>query len=339
MSLVLLTFILRIKTPETTLLAGLKSFDWIGSITIVGGTICFLCGLESGSEAQHGWTSALTLGLLLGGIALLIVFGVYENRWARSPLIPLQALANRYNVAAILTAVLHGFVFIAFDFFLPLYFQVVLGASPIHSGLYMFALVLPLSAASFATGQFIRRTGRYQLSSRIGAALMTLGTGLFIDFEARTVWWKIIIYQIIAGIGAGPLFLSPMLALQHHLPKEQVATGTSAMSFLRMLATSASIVVGGVVLQNVGLKSESLTAPSTTISHHSRRAVSPMARQYTAALSKMWIFYTAVCGLMMISSMFIGKKATEESQCSADMAPSRDPDVGQGRNEKSQETA
>lgn len=337
MSLMLLTFILRIKTPQTSLLAGLKSFDWVGSITIVGGTICFLYGLEAGSEAQHGWKSTLTLSLIIGGIALFIIFGMYETRWAQSPLIPFAALANRYNIAAILTAIFHGFVFIAFDFFLPLYFQVVLGASPVHSGLYMFALVLPLSAASFGTGHFIRKTGKYQLSSRIGAVLMTVGTGLFINLDPKTVWWKIITYQVIAGVGAGALFLSPMLALQHHLPKNQIATGTSAMSFLRMLATSVSIVVGGVLLQNVGLESGSLTSPSATASNHDRQVVSSTSRQYTSALSKMWIFYTVVCGLMLISSMFVGRKATEEPQESADNPTTSKSDAGQDRDEKSQD--
>jgi Na+/melibiose symporter-like transporter len=312
-SLILLTLVLRLDSPRTPLLQGLKSFDWIGSVTIVGGTICFLCGLDAGTDPRHGWKSAFAIGLLCGGIALLIIFSVYEWHWAQSPLVPCRALANRFNIASILTAVFHGFVFVSFDFFLPLYFQVVLGASPLHSGLYLFALVLPLSAMSFATGQFIRRTGKYDLSAWIGAAVMTLGTGLFISFDASIVWWKIIVYQVIAGIGAGPLFLSPMLSLQDHLEKEYISTGTSAFTFMRSLATSMTVVVGGVVLQNVGLSSGSLTPHmATSDGGDGNEAAAATPQEYSKALSKMWIFYTAVCGLMLLSSMGIRKKANSQ---------------------------
>ena len=42
-----------------------------------------------------------------------------------------------------------------------------------------------------------------------------------------------------------------------------------------------------------------------------------MAQEYTAALSKMWIFYTAVCGLMLISSLFIQRKRTLQTTASS----------------------
>lgn len=303
-SLLLLAFALRIKTPRISIATGLKKFDWFGSAVIVGGTICFLCGLESGASAQHSWTSAFTMGLIVGGIVLWIIFVVYDWRWAEFPLVPMRVFAGRSNIAAVSTAFFHSFVFIAYDFFLPLYFQVVLGASPIHSGLYLFALVLPLSAISTGTGIFIKRTGNYQLAAWVGASIMTLGTGLFINFPSRTVWWKIIVYQLTAGVGAGPLFLAPMIALQSHLRKEDIAAGTSAFSFLRSISTSISIVVGGVVLQRGGLKGRSLTSGS----HRLRRAIPVQgAPDYTSALAGMWIFYTAACGLMLVSAFLIGK--------------------------------
>jgi Na+/melibiose symporter-like transporter len=303
-SLLLLAFALRIKTLRISIATGLKQFDWTGSAAIAGGTICFLCGLESGASAQHSWTSAFTLGLIVGGIILWIIFVVYEWRWAKFPLVPMRVFAGTSNIAAVSTAFFHSFVFIAYDFFLPLYFQVVLGASPIHSGLYLFALVLPLSAMSAGTGIFIKRTGKYRLAAWVGTLIMTLGTGLFIDFPSRTVCWKVIVFQIIAGVGAGPLFLAPMMALQHHLRKEDIAAGTSAFTFLRSISTSISIVVGGVVLQRGGLKGGSLA----TTSHRLHREQSVQAAPgYTSALANMWIFYTAACGLMIVSAFLIGK--------------------------------
>lgn len=305
-SLVLLFFTLKLNTTRITVAAGLKSFDWIGSVLIVGGTICFLCGLEGGASSIHDWKSAYTLGLILSGLAMVAFFVVYEWRFAKLPLVSMRVFVGRSKVAALATAFTHTFVFISYDFFLPLYFQVVLGASPIHSGLYLLVLILPLSVMASATGIFIKRTGKYRLATWVGSTFMTLGTGLFICFDSRTVWSKIIIFQLIAGIGAGPVFLSPMIALQNHLQPEDISPGTAAFTFIRSMASSISIVCGGVVLQK-GLGGEQLTM-SNTLGTTTGETIATQARHYMSGLSKLWIFYTAISGVMLLSSSLIGEK-------------------------------
>ncbi len=41
---------LSLKTPRTPLLAGLKALDWFGCLTIVGGTVMLLLGLNFGGS-------------------------------------------------------------------------------------------------------------------------------------------------------------------------------------------------------------------------------------------------------------------------------------------------
>lgn len=302
-SLGLLWFILRIETPKTGLIEGLKTFDWIGSFAVVGGTICFLCGLEGGASGSYGWKSAYTISLLVAGAVLICLFVIYEIYLAPSPLVPMRVFIGRVNVAAISAATSHSFVFIAYDYFLPLYFQVILRASPVMSGVYLLALVTPLSLCSAATGVVIKKTGNYHYAAWFGSVIMAIGTGLFINFNSSYTLWKIIIYQLIAGIGAGPLFLSPMLALQNHLRKEDIAAGTSAFTFLRSISTSVSIVVGGVVLQK-GIKSSTLT----DISSVRGGDVAEKRENYAQALSTLWIFYTAITGVVVLSSLMITKR-------------------------------
>lgn len=65
------------------------------------------------------------------------------------------------------------------EYYLPLYFQSVLSASPSYSG----ALVLPLTSVEAITGLisgvYIHRTGRYVGMIQFGAIFMALGNGLF----------------------------------------------------------------------------------------------------------------------------------------------------------------
>ncbi|KAH9904304.1 major facilitator superfamily transporter [Xylariomycetidae sp. FL2044] len=298
-SIIVLFFALDVPWPHVSLVEGLRSLDWIGCITVVGGTIMFLYGLETGSGGSHAWDSPMVLCLIIFGILLLSVFFLYEARYAKNPLIPSRIFGSTTNVAAFMTTCLHSFVFITYDYFLPLYFQVVLGFAPIISGVTLFALVIPLSVATFAGGYYVRKTGNFLPPLWIGGAVMTLGTGLYIDLGPTTNWAKIIIFQIIAGLGAGPMFQVPMIALQSHVRPEDVAMANSALTFARNLFTSTSIVIGTVLLQRT-LGGASLATQSDTGEANRTK--------YVSALRIMWIFYTAVCGVLIIMTLLVKKK-------------------------------
>ncbi|KAL2408082.1 Efflux pump dotC [Exophiala dermatitidis] len=324
-SLILLTFFLKLDTPKTPFWAGIQAIDWIGVITIVGGVVMFLLGMESGG-VTHPWDSAYTLCLIIFGIVTLGLFLVNEWKFAKYPIIPLRLFRDRSNLASLGVCFVHGFVFIASSYYLPVYFQTVLDATPILSGVYLFALVLSLSFASASVGIVIKRTGRYREPIWFGLVMMTLGYGLFIDLEPRANWAKIIIYQIVAGVGVGPNFQSPLIALQSHVKGHDIAVATALFGFVRNLSTSVSVVLGGVVVNNELAKKYSglrkvlppadaarLTSSSfgsTTSFVRSLHGVQKQAvnEAYTSSLRSMWIFYTAFSAFGIFVSLFITRK-------------------------------
>lgn len=312
LSLIVMVPMLRLKSPTIPFVEGLRSLDWIGSIIIVGGTICLLLGLETGASGDKGWSAPSVICLITFGVLLLAVFFAYEAKLAKNPLIPSHIFAKSTNIAAFSTACLQSFVFIAYDYFLPLYFQVVLGFEPLISGVSLFALVIPLSLATMSTGLFVARTGNYLLPTRSAAAIMTLGTGLFISFGAEVSWVKNILFLIVAGVGAGPLFQAPMIALQTHVEPVDVSAAMSAFTFMRSLFSSASIVVGSVVLQR------SLPGEGLTLGHDQGEPRETANRekigQYVAALRIMWIVYTSICGIMLLVTFFLKKADGGESE-------------------------
>jgi len=172
----IIMFFLDIETPKTPILAGLKAIDWLGSTTIVGGTVMFLLGLEYGG-VNYPWKSATVICLIVFGLLTIGLFFVNEWKVARYPVMPLRLFKRRSNVAALLSCFCHGTVFIAGAYFLPLYFQSVYLASPILSGVYTFPFVLSLSFMSAATGVFIKKTGQYLPPIWFGMVFLTLGFG------------------------------------------------------------------------------------------------------------------------------------------------------------------
>ena len=143
----ILLFFLDIQTPRTPLLDGLKAIDWIGSLLVVGATLMFLFGLQYGGET-YPWDSATVVCLIVFGVLTFVIFILYEWKVPKYPVMPLGLFKSRTNIATLFAVFIHGVVFISGSYYLPLYFQAVLGATPILSGVYLLPTALALSAGS-----------------------------------------------------------------------------------------------------------------------------------------------------------------------------------------------
>ncbi|KAI9731505.1 MAG: hypothetical protein M1834_004625 [Cirrosporium novae-zelandiae] len=323
----ILLFFLKVYTPRTPIIEGLLAIDWLGSLTVVGATLMLLLGLEFGG-VSYPWASATVICLIVFGIVTYGLFLLNESHLAKYPVTPPRIFHDISNCASFAVCFCHGFTFISGSYYLPLYFQSVLGATPILSGVYLFPFVLSLSFGSAASGMIIRKTGRYLELIRTGMFLMTLGYGLFIDLPVSTSWARIIIFQIVAGLGVGPNFQSPLISLQAHINPRDIATATATFQFVRQMATSMGVVIGSVIFNNkmaahrqdfvdAGISSGLVTmlAGGSAGSSVSLIKALPESQKlavrkaYTESLSKMWIIFIVVGGIGFALSFLISKKA------------------------------
>jgi len=111
-ALFILFFFLDLKTPKTPLWDGLKAIDYVGSLTIVGGTLLFLFGLQYGG-VSHPWDSAEVLCLIIFGVFTWVLFGIWEWKFAKYPIMPMQLFGSVTRGATLAVVFFHGFVFIA----------------------------------------------------------------------------------------------------------------------------------------------------------------------------------------------------------------------------------
>lgn len=318
-------FLLDIEIPKTPMLAGLKAIDWVGVLTISSGTVMFLLGLEYGGT-NHPWSSPIVICLIVFGLVIIGLFFVNEWKFAAYPIVPLRLFSHRSNVAALLICFIHGMVFISGAYYVPLYFQAVLGASPIESGVYVLPFVLALSFSSVVSGVVIKKTGNYVIPCWFGTAVMTLGFGLFIDIPATRNYGHIFPYLVVAGIGCGPLFQAPLLALQTKVPPRDIATATALFGFCRNLSTAISIVIGGVIFQNRIMAHQgqlrAALSPSILAQLTSGNAGAsvglvaslPQSQRdlvrltYWSSLRTIWYFYVAVSAVSVVIALTIRKQ-------------------------------
>ncbi len=139
--------------------------DWAGTPLACIGLFCIVFGFSHAETA--GWGSALTLGSLAAGMALLAGF-VYAERRVPHPLLPLQVILDRTRGGAYVAVGVAGIAIFGVFLFLTYYLQTVKGYSPVVSGLAF----LPMVACIFVSSN----SSSILLLPRLGPrALITTG--------------------------------------------------------------------------------------------------------------------------------------------------------------------
>src|SRR5207244_12165518 len=98
--------------------------------------------------ATAGWTAALTLGSLVGGVVLLAGFVVTEQR-VRHPLLPLRVIVDRARGGAYVAVGISGMALFGTFLFLTFYLQVVEGNTPLTTGLLFLQLIERILLSSY----------------------------------------------------------------------------------------------------------------------------------------------------------------------------------------------
>jgi EmrB/QacA subfamily drug resistance transporter len=232
--------------------AGRPQMDWPGAVLACGGLFAIVFGFSHAETA--GWTAALTLGSLVGGMVLVAGFVVAERR-VRHPLLPLRVIIDRARGGSYVAVGISGIAIFGTFLFLTFYLQVVKGDSPLATGL----LFLPMIGCILISSN---------LSSVIGlgpraliAAGMLLGVGgmsLLTQVTVTSSYVSVVLPALlILGLGLGLIFAQAIntatagvaredsgvaSALVNTMQQVGGSIGTSALSTIALSATATYLI-------------------------------------------------------------------------------------------------
>jgi MFS family permease len=180
---------------------------------------------------------------------LLAGFLAVETR-ATEPILPLRLFRGRsFSLATGATVVL-GFAMFGSIIYVPLYLQIVKGATPTESGLLMLPMMVGIIGASVIAGRVISSVGRYKWFPVAGTALMASGLAMFVGLNVDTPLWQAFIYMAVMGAGLGMAMQPLVLAVQSKLDMRDMGAGTSTATFARSLGGALGVAVLGALLNN-----------------------------------------------------------------------------------------
>ncbi len=260
--------------------------DWWGAVTLVVTLVPLLTIAEQGRV--WGWDSGRALVCYVIGVIGLGAFYAVERRMADNAMIPLRMFRLRPVAVGIAANVITGMALFGGIFVLPLYMQIVHGASPMESGFLMLPMVVGMMSASIVSGQVISRTGRIRGFPIFGSALAAAGLLVLSRIGADTPLLLVMVVMLLLGYGLGNCMQPLLLILQSAVPPRDIGVATASATFFRQIGGTIGVaiflsILFGQVGGHIGnaLESESRTPAFQQAVQH---PATPLDQQFAESL-------------------------------------------------------
>jgi len=224
------------------------SIDYLGAgLLAIGLTGVVLVTTLGGTS--YGWTSPMILGLGVVGVAALIGFFVTETRVA-APILPPRLWKSRTFTLTSIVGFIIGFALYGAVTFLPLFQQVVRGASPTASGLQLVPLMGGLIVSSVVSGRMIAASGKYRRYPIAGTGITVAGLALLARMGPHTSTLAAAAYMVVLGLGLGMVMQVLILAVQNDAPYEDLGVATAGATLFRSIGGSLGTAALGAIFTN-----------------------------------------------------------------------------------------
>jgi EmrB/QacA subfamily drug resistance transporter len=219
--------------------------DYLGAALLAAGITCILLVTTWGGQ-QYAWSSPEIAGLGAAGLVLLAAFAGQERR-APEPILPLRLF--RDPAFGIVAAVLFltTLALFAAIVFMPVFLQIVTGASATQSGLLLLPLLLAATTSTAVSGRIMSRTGRYKAFPVAGLALMAMGLFLLSRMDARTSQATASLFLVVFGLGFGMVSQILMVAIHNAVERRDLGIATASANLFRSLGGSVGVAVFGAI--------------------------------------------------------------------------------------------
>jgi MFS family permease len=227
-----------------------KNLDLVGAFLFTPSIMAVLLALQWGGN-EYAWNSATIIGLFCGFGGLLLLFLGWQLHKGDSAMIPLRLLSRRTIIASSLVSMgIFGSLFVVI-YYIPEWFQVIKGASPIKSGVMNIALFVPQIIGSIIAGTMITKLGYCNPWILAGAVFLSIAAGLYSTLEVDSGHAAWIGFQVLNGIGAGFSMETPLTAAQTVLSSEEAGIGISLVTFFQFFGSAVFLAIAQTVFSNV----------------------------------------------------------------------------------------
>lgn len=222
--------------------------DVVGIVGLAVGLCSTLIGVSKGSD--WGWTSEATLLSLIGGVAVLVLWGFHELRHDE-PLVDLRTTARTPVLLTNVAALLIGFGMMAQSIVVPQLLEMPeatgygLGQSILAAGLWMAPGGLMMMVFAPVSSTLINRIGA-RITLAIGAAVV--GSGYLVAVGLMDAPWQLMVATLIVCAGVGIGYAAMPTLILDNVPSHESGSSVGVNALMRSVGTTIAGAVMAAVL-------------------------------------------------------------------------------------------
>ncbi|WP_425825528.1 MFS transporter [Streptomyces fractus] len=184
--------------------------DLLGTLLVAAGLFSIVFGFSNAET--HSWGNWMCWVFLAAGVVLLALFIVWQTR-AKHPLLPLRVLADRNRAASYVSVFITGAGMFGIFLFLTYYLQIILGKSPMETGVAFLPMIASLMVmAQLATIVLVPRLGPKPIVP-VGMGLTAGGLVWLTALDVNSTYAAHVLPPLIMiGLGIG-LVMPPAMSL------------------------------------------------------------------------------------------------------------------------------
>ena len=223
-----------------------RPLDLAGVVTFTLG--CFLGVFALIRGNAEGWGSPVIVGSLAGAAVLLVAFVVIELR-GRAPMLDPRLFRIPAFSGTAIVAFAQSFALYPLFLFIAIYFQNLLGFTPLETGVRLLPLTLALFVVAPISG---RLTSRVPLRFLLATGLALIGAGLLLmrSVEADSEWTVLLPGFLVGGAGIGVISPALAAAMVGVLSEARTGLASGVNNTFRQLGIAVGIAALGAIFQH-----------------------------------------------------------------------------------------
>lgn len=225
--------------------------DVIGALGMAIGVVALLVGVSKGND--WGWTSPATLGAIIGGIAVLLLWGRFEIS-QKNPLVDLRTTARRPILLTNIAALMAGFGMMAQSIVVPQLLQAPdatgygLGQTMLQAGLWMAPAGLMMLAFTPISSRMLTRLGG---RTTLATGMFVLASGYGVAFFLTDAPWQLMLASCISSAGVGIAYAAMPTLIMENSPASEAGAGVGVNALMRSMGTTIAGAVMAIVLTSI----------------------------------------------------------------------------------------
>ena len=224
--------------------------DVTGVTLMVAAAIILMLAMTWGG-ARYPWMSWQIAAMLAASAVAWVLFVLRLAR-ADEPLIPLSVLREPVVSRIAIVAFFSIGAIIGLSIYVPLYLELVLGASPSVSGLALISFTAGTVIGAFAAGRSLGRDRHYKRLPMAGLVVAIASLAVLAAAPASLTLAGVSVMLFLSGGGIGTMYPVTTVLIQNAVLPHQFGIVTGTLNFFRQLGGTIVVAgLGAIVLSQV----------------------------------------------------------------------------------------